>query len=125
VSKPGQSVAAQNGNPWVAQRTQGLLGIDLTGVWIAPLNPADQTYIRQFGTYINFVGGIGGIPTAFGEGLFDLSHLIIHLVGRNPMGAPFEIRSQLLPNWVIQGLGLTMEPFMQWVQIPITMAKVA
>jgi len=120
-----QGVAAQNGNPWVAQNTQGILGIDLTGVWIAPINPADQTYIRQFGTYVNLVTGIGGTPTGFGEGLFDPSHLFVHFVGRNSAGGPFEFRGQLLPNWVIQGVGVTAGPFMQWVQIPITMAKVA
>jgi hypothetical protein len=44
-----QQVAAQNGNSWVPPETQGLMGIDLTGVWCPPMNPMDQTYIRQYG----------------------------------------------------------------------------
>ena len=44
-----QQMAGQNGNPWVPTQVHDLGGINLTGVWCPPMNPMDQTYIRQFG----------------------------------------------------------------------------
>jgi hypothetical protein len=120
-----QSVAVQHGNPWVPAATQSLLGIDLTGIWVPPGNPYDQTFIRQFGPYLNVIAGVAGTPTVFAEGLFDPTHGVIHVVGRNTNGAPFESRGQLLPNWVLQGWMMTIGPLGQPLQAPYIMGKVA
>ena len=32
-----KQMAAQFGNPWVAPQTQGIMGIDLTGIWSPPM----------------------------------------------------------------------------------------
>lgn len=123
---PGlRNLAWQFGNPWVATQTQGFLGVSLTGIWVPPTLPSDQTYIRQFGPYLNIIAGIGGTPTVFAEGLFDPTHAIIHAIGRNFAGVPLEIHGQLLPNWTIQGVLLGMGPFNQPVQMGYVMMKIA
>lgn len=118
-----QNLAGQFGNPWVATRTQGLLGIDLTGIWSPPMNPIDQTYIRQFGPYLNLIAGVGGMPTLYAEGLLNPVYAIVHVVGRYVTGAPMESRVQLLPNWTLQGVMMTLGPFGQPAQVPILLAK--
>ena len=123
---PGlQAVAQQHGNPWVPEATQPLLGVSLTGIWAPPGNPLDQTFIRQYGPYLNVIAGIAGIPTVFAEGLFDPTHGVIHVVGQNVSGAPFEARGQLLPNWFLQGWMTTIGPLGQPVQAPLFIGKVA
>jgi hypothetical protein len=120
-----QALAQQHGNPWVPEATQPLLGINLTGIWVPPGNPYDQTFIRQYGPYLNVIAGVAGTPTVFAEGLFDPTHGVIHVVGRNMNGAPFEARGQLLPNWLLQGWMMTIGQFGQPVQAPYIMGKVA
>ena len=44
-----QQVAGQQGSPWVPTQTQGLAGIDLTGVWVPLGNPMEVDYVRQAG----------------------------------------------------------------------------
>jgi hypothetical protein len=119
-----QNLAGQFGNPWVPMSTQSLLGINMTGIWAPPMNPFDQTYIRQFGPYLNMIAGIGGVPTLYAEGLLDPTQAVIHAVGRYVTGAPMEARAQLLPNWILQGMMMTLGPFGQPVQLPIWMTKV-
>jgi hypothetical protein len=119
------ALAQQHGNSWVPETTQPLLGIDLTGVWTPPFNLYDQTFIRQYGPSVNFVSGIGGTPTAFGEGLFDPIHRIVHVVGRNMYGWPIESRGQLLPNWMIQGMMTWVNQFGQPIQTPYIMSRIA
>ncbi|MGH9962896.1 MAG: hypothetical protein ACREBC_38230, partial [Pyrinomonadaceae bacterium] len=81
-----QDLGAQFGNPWVPGHTQGLPGIDLTGIWSDLQYPSVQTYIRQFGAYLNVIAGIGDVPAVFGEGLFDPSHSVVHVIGQNRAG---------------------------------------
>lgn len=119
-----RNLAGQHGDSWVPTRTQGLLGIDLTGIWSPPINPFDQTYVRQFGPYINVIAGVSGMPTLYAEGLFDPTHGVIHVVGRYVNGAPMEARAQLLPNWTIQGVITTLGLFGQPVQVPFLLVKV-
>jgi hypothetical protein len=119
-----QSVAGQFGNPWVPTQTYGLLGVDLTGLWSPPMNMYDQTYIRQFGPYLNVIAGVGGMPTLYAEGVFDPSHSAIHVVGSYVNGAPMEGHAQLYPNWVLYGVMTTIGPFGQPMQVPTNMVKI-
>ena len=120
-----QQMAAQNGNAWVPQQTQGIGDVDLTGVWCPPGNPMDQTYIRQFGPYLNLVAGIMGMPTVVAEGLYDPVHRSVYIVGRYFNGAPVEVRSQLLPNWMLQGVMTVPGPMGFPMQMPHLAVKVA
>lgn len=120
-----QKVAAQFGNSWVPTQTQGLAGIDLTGIWCPPGNPMDQTYVRQFGPYLNLVAGIMGMQTAVGEGLFDPVHRSVYIIGVYYNGARVEVRSQLLPNWTMRGVMIVPGPMGFPVQMPHLAVKVA
>lgn len=120
-----QKVAAQFGNPWAPTQTQGLAGIDLTGIWCPPGNPMDQTYIRQFGPYLNLIAGIVGMQTAVGEGLFDPVHRSVYIIGVYFNGARVEVRSQLLPNWTMRGVMIVPGPLGFPVQAPHLAVKVA
>jgi len=120
-----QNLAAQFGNPWVPTQTAGFVGIDLTGVWAPPLNPLDQTYIREFGPYLNVVTGIAGMASGFGEGFFVPNHSAICVAGLYITGVPFEARARLLPNWVVQGVLTSVNPFGMPLEMPIFMAKMA
>ncbi|NGZ09626.1 MAG: hypothetical protein CV088_09605 [Nitrospira sp. LK70] len=122
-----QSVAAQYGNSWVPSRTQGFLDINLTGVWGHPQNLNDQTYIRQFGPYLNVIAGIGGVPTFLAEGLFDPMNNIMHVLGlcRGEFDIPCELRARINTDWTLQGLLTGQGPFGQIVQMPIAMMKIA
>jgi len=99
-----QQVAAQNGNAWVPQETAGALGIDLTGLWAAPMNPMDQSYIRQYGPYLNIVAGLGGVPMFLAEGLFDPRSGGLQLAGRYADGSFGQAQAQVMPNWTMQGV---------------------
>lgn len=116
-----RQMAAQNGNGWVPQQTAGLGGIDLTGLWRNPMNPMEQSYIRQFGPMLNMVAGIGGIPGFTAEGLFDPSTGTVRLVGRYVNGSPGEVNAQLHPNWVIHGVVMFLNPW----GVPMTAPTVA
>ena len=119
-----QNMACQFGSSWIPQQTQGIQGINLTGIWSPPMNPYDQTYIRQYGPYINIIAGIGGNPTLYAEGLFNPMQGILHVVGKNMIGQPVEAKTQVFPNWTMQGIIITMNPFGQPMQYPLMMAKV-
>lgn len=120
-----QQVAAQFGNSWVPTQTQGLGGVDLTGIWCPPGNPMDQTYIRQFGPYLNLVAGIMGMQTAVGEGLYDPEHRSVYIIGVYFNGARVEVRSQLLPNWTMRGVMIVPGPMGFPVKMPHIAVKVA
>jgi len=99
-----QQVAAQNGNAWVPEETAGALGIDLTGLWASPMNPMDQSYIRQYGPYLNIVAGVGGVPMFLAEGLFDPRSGGLQLAGRYADGSFGQAQAQVMPNWTMQGV---------------------
>ena len=120
-----QQVAAQFGNAWVPTQTQGLAGIDLTGVWCPPGNPMDQTYVRQYGPYLNLVAGIMGMQTAVGEGLFDPVHRSVYIIGVYFNGSRVEVRSQLLPNWTMRGVMIAPGPLGFPIQMPHIAVKYA
>jgi hypothetical protein len=120
-----QGVAAEHGNSWVPPQTAGLMGIDLTGVWSPPMNPMDQTYIRQYGPYLNVIAGIGGVPTFMAEGLFDPGSLVLRVVGRQSTGAPAEANAQLMPNWMMHGTMTGTNPWGMPMMVPLMMQRVA
>lgn len=120
-----QQVAADNGNAWVPPQTAGLGGIDLTGVWSPPMNPMSQTYIRQFGPYLNIIEGIGGMPTAMGEGLFDPQSSTLRVVGRDANGSPVQAQAQLMPNWMMQGVTTILNPWGMPMNGPFVLQRVA
>ena len=120
-----KNVAGQFGNPWVPSRTQGFLGINLTGIWAHPQMLEDQTYIRQFGPYVNVVAGIAGIPMYLGEGLFDPASNIMYVLGQFMGGVPIEFRAQVFQNWTLQGVLRRLEPTGQFAGVPVVMAKIA
>lgn len=123
------AMAAQQSGAWVPAQTQGVSGVELTGLWVPPMNPIEQTYIRQFGVYLNLVTGMGltmgGMPVLLSEGIFDPVHMIVHVVGRFVTGAPLEARAQLFPNWTLQGLMAQLGPFGMPMNQPLILAKVA
>jgi hypothetical protein len=98
-----QQVAAQQGSPWVPTETQGVGGIDLTGVWVPPANPMEVDYVRQAGPYLNMIIGAGGVQTGYSEGLLDPASGMVRLAGRYANGVPLEAQLQLFPNWTLQG----------------------
>lgn|ERR1700730_7697058 len=118
-------LAEQNGNAWVPTQTMPLFGLNLTGIWCPPMNPTDQTYIRQYGPYLNVIAGLYGTPTFFGEGLFNIQQCQVHVVGRYLNGSPMEARAQLFPNWMMQGMMTIANPFGMPMQSPLFMGKVA
>jgi len=120
-----QGVAAEHGNPWVPPRTAGLRGIDLTGVWSPPMNPMDQTYIRQYGPYLNVIAGVGGVPTFMAEGLFDPGSLVLRVVGRQSTGGPAQVHAQLMPNWMMHGTMTISNPWGTPMMVPLMMQRVA
>lgn len=120
-----QDVAAQHGNAWVPSGTQGFLGINLTGIWGHPQNLNDQTYVRQFGPYLNVIAGIGGMPTFVGEGLFDPMNNIMQVLGVSIDNVVWDLRAQVFPNWTLQGVMTAQSLFGQIVQRPIAMMKLA
>lgn len=99
-----RQVAAFNGDPWVPDTTAGIGGIDLTGVWCPPMNVYDQCVLRQSGAYLNVSAVFGGMMIFAGEGLFDPHSRALAFAGRYVSGAPAEVRAQLLPNAVINGI---------------------
>lgn len=118
-------IAQQFGNGWVPQQTQSLMGINLTGVWCPPMNFYDQTYIRQYGPYINIIAGVNGMPTVYAEGVFNPSNRMVVVVGKNMQGAMIQSQCQLLPNWVLQGSIAVASPWGMPMQYPIYMNKMA
>lgn len=120
-----QSLAAQHGNAWVPRNTQGFLGVDLTGIWGHPQMLNDQTYIRQFGPYLNVIAGVNGVPTFLAEGLFDPKHNVIHVLGLCAGGAPCELRAQVFADWTLRGVLIVHGPTGQAVQHQIGMVKLA
>lgn len=99
-----RQVAASNGDPWVPESTGGIGGIDLTGVWCPPMNVYDQCVLRQSGAYLNVAAVFGGMMIFAGEGLFDPRTRALAFAGRYLSGAPAEVRAQLLPNAMINGV---------------------
>lgn len=120
-----QNLAAQHGNAWVPRNTQGFLGVDLTGIWGHPQMLHEQTYIRQFGPYLNVIAGINGVPTFLAEGLFDPKHNVIHVLGLCVGGVPCELRAQIFADWTLRGVLIRHEPTGQVVQRPLGMVKLA
>jgi len=106
-----QQVATEHGSSWVPPKTQGLGGIDLTGVWIPPGGMGEVDYVRQAGPYINMITGVGAMQTGYSEGLFDPSNGIVRLAGKYANGVPLEAQLQLFPNWTLQGWVSGMGPF--------------
>jgi hypothetical protein len=98
-----QQVAAQQGSSWVPTQTQGVAGIDLTGVWVPPGNPMEVDYVRQAGPYLNMIIGAGGVQTGYSEGLLDPASGMVRLAGRYANGVLLEAQLQLFPNWTLQG----------------------
>ena len=119
-----QQVAGQQGSPWVPTQTQGLAGIDLTGVWVPPGNPMEVDYVRQAGPYVNMITGIGAMQGGYSEGLFDPTSGIVRLAGRYANGVPLEAQLQLFPNWTLQGWVSGMGPFGP-VTTPVFLMKAA
>jgi hypothetical protein len=120
-----QNLAQHTGNSWVPPQTEGILGINLTGIWCPPGNFMDQTYIRQYGTYLNLIAGIGGTPTLYGEGLLNPQNGALFFVGRNLMGASTSFQGQLFPQWIIQGSLQVQNFFGIAVPLPILIGKIA
>lgn len=120
-----QQMAQRNGNGWVPMQVQPLGNINLTGVWCPPMNPMDQTYIRQYGPYLNIIAGVGGMPTLYAEGLLDPMQAMIIARGQYINGSMMEARLQLLPNWMLQGVLAAQGMFGMPMQTPILMGKVA
>jgi hypothetical protein len=119
-----QQVAGQQGSPWVPTQTQGLAGIDLTGVWVPPGNPMEVDYVRQAGPYLNMITGVGAMQGGYSEGLFDPTTGIARLAGRYANGVPLEAQLQLFPNWTLQGWVSGMGPFGP-VTTPVYLMKAA
>ncbi|MFL5798336.1 MAG: hypothetical protein ACJ77A_10445 [Actinomycetota bacterium] len=119
-----QQVAAQHGSSWVPPQTQGLGGIDLTGVWMPPGGTGEVDYVRQAGPYLNMITGIGAMQTGYSEGLFDPTSGVVRLAGRYANGVPLEAQLQLFPNWTVQGWVAGMGPFGP-VTTPVFLMKVA
>lgn len=126
---PMQNLAAQQTSAWVPTETRGVSGVNLTGLWIPPTAPMEQTYVRQFGVYLNLITGIGltmnGSPLLFSEGVFDPMHGVVHVVGRFVTGAALEMRAQLLPNWMLQGVIAQSNVFGMPTHLPLLLCKVA
>jgi hypothetical protein len=120
-----QQIAQRNGNPWVPTQVHDLGGINLTGVWCPPVNPFDQTYIRQFGPYLNIIAGINGMPTLYAEGLFNPLQSSIYARGQYINNTPMEAQLTLASNWTLQGILTTMTVFGMPSHMPIMMGKVA
>ncbi len=120
-----QAMAAGMGHAWVPEQTADFLGLDLTGIWAPPMNPADQCYLRQYGPYVNFIAGILGMPYAFGEGIFSPNVRAVFIQGRYVGGAPLQATAQLLPNWVLQGGLQTWNALGMPFQVPLYMARLA
>ena len=106
-----RQVAAANGDPWVPETTAGFGGIDLTGIWCPPMNAFDRCAIRQSGAYLNVAAMIGGMMIFAGEGLFDPHARALAFAGRYANGAPAEVRGQLLPNGMINGVLAVQNPW--------------
>ena len=119
-----QQVAGQQGSPWVPTQTQGLAGIDLTGVWVPPGNAMEVDYVRQAGPYVNMITGVGAMQGGYSEGLFDPTNGIVRLAGRYANGVPLEAQLQLFPNWTLQGWVSGMGPFGP-VTTPVFLMKAA
>jgi hypothetical protein len=120
-----QNVAMANGNPWVPQHTQGFYGVDLTGVWASFMNPAQQTYIRQYGPYLNIIAGIGGFQTSYAEGVVNPLNWNVSFIGRFFNGLPSEASCQLFADWSLRGQQLGFDPFGNRIPMPIHLQKVA
>jgi hypothetical protein len=120
-----QQMAQRNGNGWVPTQVQPLGNINLTGVWSPPMNPMDQTYIRQYGPYLNIIAGVGGMPTLYAEGLFDPMQSLIIARGQYINGTVVQVQLRLLPNWMLQGIMTAQGMIGMPMQAPILMGKVA
>lgn len=111
VAAEVRQVAAANGDPWIPEMTGGFGGIDLTGVWCPPMNVFDQCMLRQSGAYLNVAAVLGGTMIFAGEGLFDPRTRAIGFAGRYANGAPAQVRAQLLPNQMINGILTVANPW--------------
>jgi hypothetical protein len=119
-----RQVAAQQGSAWVPPHTEGLAGINLTGVWVPPGNTWERDYVRQTGPYLNMIIGVGAMQTGYSEGLFDPASGIVRLAGRYANGVPLQAQLQLFPNWTLQGWVSGMGPFGP-VTSPVYLMKAA
>jgi hypothetical protein len=119
-----RQVAAQQGSAWVPPHTEGLAGINLTGVWVPPGNTWERDYVRQTGPYLNMITGVGAMQTGYSEGLLDPASGIVRLAGRYANGVPLQAQLQLFPNWTLQGWVSMMGPFGP-VTSPVFLMKAA
>jgi hypothetical protein len=124
VAAEVRQVAAANGNPWVPETTAGFGGIDLTGVWCPPMNTFDRCVIRQSAAYLNVAAMMGGMMTFAGEGLFDPNARALAFAGRYANGAPAQVRAQLLPNGMINGVLAVQNPWGAAMTSPLFLQRV-
>lgn len=120
-----QNLAQQQGDAWVPRQTQGLQGVDLTGIWTPPMAPFEQDYIRQYGPYLNFISGIGSVPFCFAEGVVNPENWFVRLVGRYQTGAPVEVHARLFPDWSLQGTIYSVGMFNFPTAAPLFLRKIA
>ena len=119
-----KKLAEQYGNPWVPRDTRGLSGINLTGIWVSDPNWREKTYIRQFGPYLNFIGGITETRTWYAEGLFDPHTGVLHVVGQFYNRGPFEIKTKLYTDWSLHG-EIWLWPGNELKRLPINLFRIA
>ncbi|MBN2735763.1 MAG: hypothetical protein JXR70_02200 [Spirochaetales bacterium] len=103
LSQLQQNLGETSPDPWIPDQTHDFFGINLTGIWAPSLNPLDQSYIRQYGPYLNYIIGTAGIPNIFAEGLFNPLTGAISLVGKDIFDNPFIAHLQLSCEWSING----------------------
>jgi hypothetical protein len=123
VAAEVREVAAANGDPWIPDMTGGYGGIDLTGVWCPPMNVFDQCMLRQSGAYLNVAAVLAGTMIFAGEGLFDLRTRAIGFAGRYANGAPAQVRAQLLPNQMINGILTVANPWSVPMSNPLVLQR--
>lgn len=103
LSQLQQNLGDKNPEQWIPENTHHFFGIDLTGIWSPSLNPLDQSYVRQYGPYLNYISGTAGIPNIFAEGLFNPLTGAVSLLGKDIFENPFNADLQLSSEWSLNG----------------------
>jgi hypothetical protein len=75
------------------------------------MNAFDQCVLRQSGAYLNVSAMFGGAMVFAGEGLFDPRTSALGFAGRYANGAPAQVRAQLMPNGMINGILTVANPW--------------
>ena len=119
------SLASNVPGAWVPGPSEGICGINLTGVWGVVGDLGNITFIRQFGPFFNVIKPAMRNPPLYAEGVFNPATGYLFFTGQHVPGPPAGFEGYLHPNWTIGGTLVRMTPHGQVIPIPLNLMRFA